>query len=225
MNLSCQNTLRMPEVSLRRQVPLGRGLVDAADQNVRGERGDDSDDTQPDSGAPLVHGRGLLLVLLSLEQVRMSAELENEVGQVGQEEQDGSTARKNEKTGERRVVSGRRATGAREPVASLVRKVVCGQLRSCHLRLTSGRDDESDAGQAHERHTGLGGRHLEGRLVEVESRGEEAHSKNQKQIREDATEEGGLDEAQLVLLQRNDGHDKLHGVSKAVLNVSGQAIW
>lgn len=128
MNLESQNGCHTRD-SLGRKVPLLGGLVNAADEDVGRERGDNGDDAEPDGRAPLVHGRGLLLVLLGLEEVRVGAELEHEVGEVSQKEENGSAAGQGEQSRQGRVVGGSRATGTREPVASLVRKVVCGELR------------------------------------------------------------------------------------------------
>lgn len=128
MNLEVSEQTSKHDHSLRRKVPLLGGLVNAANQDIGRERGDNGDDAQPDGRAPLVHGRGLLLVLLGLEKVGVSAELENEVGQVGQEEQDGSAARQSEQARERGVVGRRRFASSRKPAASLVREMVCNQL-------------------------------------------------------------------------------------------------
>lgn len=205
-------------------MPLLGGLVDAADQHVSRKGGDDRDNAQPDGRAPLVHGRGLLLIFLGLEEVGVSAKLEDEVSQVSQEEEDGSAARQSEEAGKGRVVRGSRVAVACEPTASLVGEMICDQSEADCPLLTSGRDDEGDTGQAHERHTGLGGCHLEGRLMEVEPRGKEAHSKNQQKIGKYAAQKGSLDKAQLVLGQGDDGDDELHSVSEPASHVSDRTI-
>ena len=109
-------------------MPLLGGLVNATDQNIGGESGDNSNDAQPDGRAPLVHGRGLLLVLLGLKEIGVSAELEDKVSEVSKEEQNGGSAGKREQAGKRGVVRWSRFTSSIEPTAGLVRKVICSEL-------------------------------------------------------------------------------------------------
>lgn len=94
MNLRRQSLNELSGIvdSLRRKVPLRGRLVNAPNQDIGGEGGHNCHESQPNGGAPLVHCRDLFLVLFGLEQVRMSAELEEQVGEVCQEEEDRGTA-------------------------------------------------------------------------------------------------------------------------------------
>lgn len=89
-------------------------LVDTADEDVRAEGGDDGDSKKPEAGAPRVHICDFLLfiTLLGLEELGVGLELEDEVANVGEEEDDRGSSGKNEESVERAVV-GRRGVGGK----------------------------------------------------------------------------------------------------------------
>lgn len=85
-------------------MPLSSSLVDTSNQDVGTESGDDSDDNEPSTSTPLIHVGNLLLILsLGFEQGRVRLQLEEQVGEVDREEDDGCTSGKNQKTAERVV--------------------------------------------------------------------------------------------------------------------------
>lgn len=77
-------------------MPLSSSLVDTSNKDVGTESGDDSDDNEPSTGTPLIHVGNLLLILsLGFEQGRVRLQLEEQVGEVDREEDDGGTSGKN----------------------------------------------------------------------------------------------------------------------------------
>lgn len=67
-------------------VPCLSSLVDGSNEDVGCKGGDDGDYGEPSSSAVLVHLGGLFLLLLGLEKTRVSAELEEKVSGIGEEE-------------------------------------------------------------------------------------------------------------------------------------------
>jgi hypothetical protein len=85
-------------------MPLSSGLVDTSDKDIGTESSDNSDNDEPSTSTPLIHVGNLLLILsLGLKQGRVGLQLEEQVGEVDGEEDDGGTSGKDQKTFERAV--------------------------------------------------------------------------------------------------------------------------
>lgn len=175
------SSMQSPMTRLGDRVIVGE-LVDGANEVVGAERGDNSDDAERCDGRVDIHARLLLLVVfLGLVQVGVGgeldggrpgkmrgevsargqddensseADLEVEVQNVGREQHDGRAARESEQAGE--VVALAAETGV--DVGGVV----------------GGGDDEGRGAEDEQTRTRLGGRHLEARLLELESGGDEA---------------------------------------------------
>jgi hypothetical protein len=85
-------------------MPLGSGLVDTSNQDIGTESGDDSDDDEPSTSTPLIHVGDLFLILsFGFKQGRVRFQLEEKVGEVDGEKDNGGTSRKDQKTSERAI--------------------------------------------------------------------------------------------------------------------------